>query len=206
MKKLSILLVLALLVTVGGVYATWNYAGTKFESVSKDLTLSITNRETNMFSGRIEFHDTLVLKIDDESVNMAPGTPKYTPGWDDYVTDTLGGEFTIDFIASDGLSYDAKIQYVFTIENNSYTDPEAGNVKIFNFTPIGGADSNVFLKGEFTCLKSELSKSITWKVSDIQNYLKVNGDFQLDDTDQYDAYELALKGVKITCTVSEITA
>ena len=205
MRKLSLLLVLAILMTVGGVYATWNYAGTKFDSVSKDLTLSITNRESNMFTGRIEFHDTLVLKIDDESANI-PGAPKYTPGWDDYVTDALGGEFTIDFIASDGLSYDAKIQYVFTIENNTYTDPEAGEVAIFEFDPIAGAASNVFLKGEFTCLKSEPSQSVTWSLSEFQSFLKVNDDFQLDDTDQYDAYALALKGVKITCTVSEITA
>ena len=69
MKKLSILIALALILTVGGVYATWNYAQGSVPSVPKALdgSTKITDKVVDSKSKGNIYVDpsNLLIQIDD---------------------------------------------------------------------------------------------------------------------------------------------
>ena len=218
MRKLSILLVLAILTTIGGVYATWNYAEGKVSQVVDDTrtTVNITLANTETPAGTIKIHPALSLTIDDEGGKN--GVPQYTPGWDDFTTPEAGGSLDLEFEASAmaGATH-AHFKYTIAVENNKYTDTAAdgtttSEVNIFNFTPVAGEATNVFMSGEFNWERdnpadpsnpNEAHVIITYQ--QFIAALQVNGDFQLETLDQYNTYAAAVKNVKIVVTVTDIT-
>ena len=202
MRKLSILLVLAILTTIGGVYATWDYAESSAEAVEKTATVSITLANSSTPSGIIKIHNTLALIVDDEGTNL--GKPKYTPGWDDYTkTMGTGGTLDLEFEPATGAS-EVTLEYTIIIKNNTYTDTEAGNVAIFTYDPVAGEADNVVAKGTFTCGVHDPEKHQTWSYDQFTELLRVNDAFQVDTLDQYNAYAAAVKGVELVIYVKEV--
>jgi len=69
MKKLSLLVALMLLVTIGGVYATWSYAGTNdIADAFAEATITITDAELTGANGTYSITSNLVLSVDQASV------------------------------------------------------------------------------------------------------------------------------------------
>lgn len=65
MKKLSLLLALMLLVTVGGVYATWSYAGTNdIADAYAEAKVTITDAVLTGANGSYKVESNLVLSVD----------------------------------------------------------------------------------------------------------------------------------------------
>ena len=65
MKKLSLLIALMLLVTVGGVYATWSYAGTNdIADAYAEAEVTIKNVELTEANGTYKIESNLVLTVD----------------------------------------------------------------------------------------------------------------------------------------------
>ena len=115
MSKLGIVAALALVTTVGGVYATWNYAGTNINEVSHTSTIKITDASTTTKHGVIHVHgDTLSLSIDDIG--------DYKPGWNPTINNDNGGKLWIDFVPNTGAPDTLKFSYTITIEGNTYND------------------------------------------------------------------------------------
>ena len=74
MKKLGLIILMALVLTVGGVYATFNYA--QGEVVSKNTTLnkSLATAKTETAKGEIAIDvEGFLLKIDDTGTNLKTG-------------------------------------------------------------------------------------------------------------------------------------
>lgn len=204
MRKLSILLVLAILTTIGGVYATWDYAESTAEAVEKTASVSITLANSSTPSGTIKIHNTLALIVDDESANT--GKPKYTPGWDDYTkTMGTGGTLDLEFEPATGASK-VTLQYTITIKNNTYTDTEAGAVPIFTYDAVAGEAVEVVAKGTFVCDVHDPEAHQVWDYDDFIALLRVNDTFQVDTLDQYTAYAAAVKGVELVISVEEVVA
>lgn len=65
MKKLSLLVALALLITVGGVYATWSYAGTNdIADAYAEMTVTIADTVLTGANGTYAVTSNLVLTVD----------------------------------------------------------------------------------------------------------------------------------------------
>lgn len=201
MKKFSLFVALALIVTVGGVYATWNYAETPITQVDHNLKgLSITDVNTTTQSGKVAITDTLILKIDDEG--------NYTPGWDSDVTTQNGGTLQIRYTPNQGAG-NTTLRYTLTIENYSYDpDGEGANpaVSIFgindDFSVKTGAQTILTKDFNFTAGQAYITEDITLK--QITDVLKVNSSITLPTESDYIKYQNAVKGVKLVLTITEV--
>ena len=70
MRKLSILMALMLLVSVGGVYATWSYAGTNdIADVLAEAKVTITDIKLEGANGTYTIESNLVLTVDQADEN-----------------------------------------------------------------------------------------------------------------------------------------
>lgn len=202
MKKISLLILLALCVTVGGVYASWTYAEVATDvKTNTETALKVTDPITNTARGVIDIHNTLSLAIDDNSGN-------YKPEWDDAVTSANGGNVIINFTPNPGINpgTDGKIiiKYSFAIsEGNSYTAHDGETYPIFNYT-APGTDATVFIEKEVEVSATEKT-SITITFDEVIAALNVNGEFTVPTYEDYQDYVTAVNATKLTLTVTEVT-
>ncbi|MBE7077710.1 MAG: hypothetical protein E7377_03275 [Clostridiales bacterium] len=222
MSKLGIAAALALVTTVGGVYAAWNYAeGTMGKITSTGKKVEITVADTNTPSGSIKFHNSLALWIDDEGTGKAD-VVDYTPGWDDYYAPggegaANAGELVIEFVPAAGAT-EVTLQYTLYIkaDTNKYTDwidGDPGNtqeVKIFNVAD----DANV-LTGTFTYDFTEdigadlgdgkLNGKVKWSYEDFIALFPVTNTFTVSTAAEYEHFAAAVGGIVIHADVEEVT-
>lgn len=221
MKKLGIVAALALVTTIGGVYATWNYAGTKVTTVSHEKTISITDSDTTTVHGEVHVHaDTLTLSIDDVgSSNKTDGITDYTPGWNPAINDSNGGVLAIDFLPKAGAPDTVEFEYTITITGNKYEDDVHSWQPIFKKVGATTIDNNDYdgtgtivvattKKWKEASLSSSCSGAYvidSWTLSQFQELLVVNDAFTVSTLEEYGKYKTALAGVKITVTVTDVT-
>ena len=223
MKKTSMLAALALVATIGGAYATWNYAGTKVDTVTHEKSIVITDATTTTTHGRIHVHaDTLALSIDDIS-NTQTGFAKYTPGWNPTINNANGGKMWIDFVPNVGAPASVSFDYTITLSGNLFTDTKddgsTQQVPIFNkvgTSDVSGdtativatttkvldltktADNNAVCSGSY--------KIAEWTVEKVMELLQLNQSYTLGDLAEYNAFKTHLADtLKITVTVTDVT-
>jgi len=71
MKKLSVLIAMILCVTIGGVYATWTYAGDKVSDFKYEAVVKLTAAETKGSYGTYKIDSNLKVFIDQKSKSPA---------------------------------------------------------------------------------------------------------------------------------------
>ncbi len=188
MKKISLLVALILCVTVGGVYATWNYAHNTATAQTKYLDAStiITDKVESLSKGTIKV-DTSNLKITVDDSNN-----------DYYAELKIEGNIKVDFTASAGATDEVanngiKMQYVLgTTDNFKYN----GN--------------NIFTIDSTAQKQTDATKSFTIEASELTNLISlyVDGDgktVKLPTADDYILFKQALHSGSISITVSEVT-
>lgn len=188
MKKLSILVALALCVTVGGVYAAWSYAESAVATPDPVSTgIGIEEAITTTPKGEITVSNTLELVIDDNE-----GT--HTPGWDaDVAAEGRGGEITITY-SPNANSVATTLEYSITISGNSY-----GENQIFTLT------GDVIDEGEIDC-PNTTDTVFTITYDEFIAMLPVNEANVLPTLADYNNYSDALNDVTITISVAEVSA
>lgn len=183
MKKLSILIALILCVTIGGVYATWNYAQGTVTTRTKffDAGTIITDKVVTTDKGNITIDTTnLKITIHDEN-NDLRGEMKM----EGYVTVTFTPNQGADSnVAANGV----KLQYVLGTTNN-YT---------YENTAIFAVDATAQNLGA-------VNGSVTIPASELDALIDLNA-LYLPTAEDYDAFKLALHGGAISITVSEAPA
>ena len=93
MKKMGILASLALCVTIGGVYAAWQFAETDVSSAYANVAVSLASKTDKTTKGSLDIKSVNTgLKIDDP----ADDNKKHTT----VLTYTEGGKFVITFVAN----------------------------------------------------------------------------------------------------------
>lgn len=179
MKKISILIALALILTIGGVYATWNYAQGDVESVELDAVVSLTDKVVDTPKGEIAVDMSgLSISIDD------------TNG--DYAAELIiAGDIDITFTASDIAPADVKtnglkMQYTIAVNTCEYEDVQVITVETDPIAINSGAATFTA-----TITADELMDAITL------------ADISLPTVDDYDDFKTVIDGCEITITVSE---
>ena len=206
MKRIALIIALALVISVGGVYATWVYSDLAVQSrnVNIDTALSITGAQSDTTKGIIAITDELVLTIDDDD---AQGTRDHKPNWSNSVQNP--GQVKITFTPNTGAST-TSFRYYITIGNVSYTCPDEHNVTIFNVTnaddKLAGVEGIQIISGTFEYEGgSNAPVVVTITAAQLQTALKLNTDVLLDTFEEYNAYSEHLnQNVALTLHVEEV--
>ena len=184
MKKLSVLIALALCLTITGAYATWTYYTTVPASVNGTIGVSISTSEEIDAGTLAKSEGTLTLTIDDVNNNYLPGF-------------SANGSITITFTAHERAPEDVRtygIDVPLTIATaniGNYESTAAISVKsTANDLVIGRTDGSSPFKwtsqgnGVFTC-------EIT--AAKIAEYLTIlDGSTKLDTLTKYNNFKTAL--------------
>lgn len=180
MKKISILIVLAMLVTISGVYATWNYAMGNVESADLSPVVTLTEKVVDTPKGEIAVDMSgLSIAIDDSN--------------NDYDAElVITGSVNVTFTASDAAPADVKangikLQYTVTVSDG--WNYEGAAIFTVDADPIALNNGNATF-------------SATISAADLMNAITLS-DISLPTVDDYDAFALALQQGSITITVSE---
>ena len=192
MRKLSFLIALCTLLTVGGVYATWTYTqNTDVADESIGMSMNLTGVAYSGSYGTFNI-DTSSLKL---TIDPKPGTT--------HITSLLAeGEIVITFtpnsVAPENVKengVDATFAFSLSNSNWQYDDGEgARNIVTLAHDGTedidwGTPDSN----GVFT---------YTISAAEFLNHIQL-GEFLLDTKAEYDAFSIALQQGQIVITVSD---
>ena len=183
MKKVGVIVLAAAMLTVGGVYATFNYAQGEALAQKADLSYSIAAKTTNSAKGTITVTTDFTFNIDDANGDLVV----------DYTT---AGTTKVNFTAAKGAdaiveTYGTPLKLEVLIEGPNdngkgfpiySTTPEytAGGVALKNGSPI---------TGDYTV--------------DVSKYVKVNA-YSLPAASDYDQYVAGLKATTVSIKISEI--
>ena len=188
MKKLSILIALCLLVSVGGVYAAWVYAdGAVVERSNDHTAIGITGSTNTSEKGVFALTNSIEILIDDEKfVNPTTGT-----AYKAIFTGT--GEFTVSFTPSAGAP----------------ADVVANGIKMQLELSLTGVDDDVLKLGttEVVLNSGNATKHVVVPAQDIIDCLILNGGAELilDTYAEYEDFKADLGAPVLNITVSEIT-
>ena len=189
MKRLGAIIAIALVLTIGGVYATFNYAQGLTGDQTATLTKTLGDAETTNAKGTISVNtEDFSIVVDDTNGDLQTET-------------TASGSIKVKFEASQGADAAVrdngiKLKLVITIEGtNKY-----GNKDIFTLTDAYTTACNG--KGYIVLNDgNEVSGEIT---VDISGYIAAANNFDLPTLDDYNAFSTAFDATHIKVTVSEL--
>ena len=197
MKKFSLMASLAALVTVGGVYATWNYAEANAGSASQDFYINLETVETNTKKGTISMTGALPLSVDDGG---------------NYHVELIKAQaaaqgLTVSFTPNVGASVETiPMQVVVSVNDAKFTLTE-GTVETTDDTTdvYMTADTTPLTATEIPGLANVGTAGVLIPIDLIMSKLNLT-DVVLDTYQDYQDYNKTLNQLKITVTVSEVTA
>lgn len=185
MKRLGAIIAIALVLTIGGVYATFNYANggvvsLENETISKELIGMTIDTPKGTISIK---SNNFKITVDDFNNNL-------------HTTGKLEGKTTINFTpaplaAADVRANGIKLKLTITVTGNEYDDGETTH-KLFNISQE--ALDGVTLNGG--------AKIINDFEINFADYITVT-DIYLSTPAKYEAYSQAFNGTTITYTISE---
>ena len=200
MKRLSLIIALALLVTIGGVFAVWHYdRGAVSLEISRSATMAAIQSDTSKGSITIIEDDqnpnNLKFMVDDiiEGSNAK-----------DYIAELVPtGSITIKFTPAANADqnvkdYGIKMRATVTLQGDQAKYGEGENEKSI-FTVKTGANSFDLNDGEAT------KGNVVINATDIANCLNFVEGVVLDTYEDNVAFENAMKTYTIVVTISEIT-
>jgi hypothetical protein len=190
MKKLGIAAMLATVVTVGGVYAAWNYAGGKADTATASKTLQITQADLQATSGTLSVQLPTVLAID----NMG----NYTPGW--CVTGDLAckGDMVVKFVPNTGA---ATTSFTCTIKliNNTYLDDDGKTKQII----VVDGDT---ITQTFDYTSGEGEQTYTLSIAEFLELLPINDEITVPTYEEYGKFSKAVSTLGIEVSVVQNTS
>lgn len=182
MKKLKLLIVFAVILAVGGVYATWIYAGNELTPVTGNVTGTVTTKE-EVEKGTLSVTNTLQITFDQKDAEY-------------HAKISVEGSLVITYTKGTAADAPNSVNLQYSIASNNATWDD---VDVLTLT---GDYTDVEL-GSVTS-----GSSVTITAEQIQALLSV-GDFALETASEYDqfkAYIEALTNGLLTITVSEDVA
>lgn len=189
MKKLSTIIAMATIMTVGGVYATFNYAQNPAQAATGEISPIISGAVTESSKGKIEINSTFKVTIDDLGV-IAGGANSYYTGM------KTEGTFKVSFTPNAGADADVRDNGIKLNMKLSFTGNKYDEKNIF---VTKGLDSNN------TVLLNEGNKIKEYEIK-LTNYFDANEEIQLSTHAEYKAYENQLTNTKILIEISEASA
>ena len=201
MRRISILILTAMLLTISGVYATWNYAQGDVNAQDAFLLPSMTDKVIGTAKGTITLDKTNAAIILDDANNDHKAELTYAEGASVLVTFTPSkGADPIVF--TDGVT----LVYSLTVTPN-WTYPESGETakQIFSVKNPGEKTTIALTRNEVDGVVTFTGKIL---VADILAKLSFGegAGFTLSNAASYDAFRTILNRGNIKITVEEYVA
>lgn len=190
MKKLSAIIAMATIMTVGGVYATFNYAQNPTQAATGEISPIISGAVTESSKGEIKINSTFAVTIDDLGV-IGGGTNSYYTGM------KTEGTFKVSFTPNVGADADVRDNGIKLNMKLSFTGNKYDEKDIF---VTNGLDSNN------TVSLNEGNKILGEYEIKLTDYFGANEGIKLSTHAEYKAYEAQLKNTKIIIEISEAAA
>ena len=187
MKKVSAIIAMATIMTIGGVYATFNYAQGDAASVSDTLSPSIESAVLESKKGTIKITSDFAVIIDDLGV-IKNTTHSYFTGM------KTTGTFKVTFTPEIGADADVRDNGIKLSMKLSFTGNKYDNKDIFVTT---GLDTNS------SVLLNEGNKVNGDYVVSLTDYFDANNEIKLSTYAEYQAYKAELDKTQITIEISE---
>ena len=185
MKRLGAIIAIALVLTIGGVYATFNYANGGVVSLeNQTISKELAGKTINTAKGEIKIKsNNFTITVDDLDGNL------HTKG---SFTETTTINFTpAPLAAADVRDNGIKLKHTITVTGNENDDGKTTH-KLFNISQeaLDGVtlNGNAPIRGDFEI--------------NFADYITVT-DIYLSTPDKYDAYKTAFDNTTITFTISE---
>lgn len=203
MKKMGLLIALATVLTVGGVYASWQYAGNADLSSLSSLDVTLAGKTSDKTAGTVTPTSTITLNIDQLSEGDYHGVLKPTAAGQKCVF-----KFTYNDFASSEWKDSVKFSWSISIvEDGNYTYG-TGDTSDDVVVLVEGTDTS----GSSVVAVDAGTKSATFEITAEQvcTAVKFNSAITLPTPESHAQLETdmaALKpSIKISCTVSEDNA
>ena len=183
MKKLSLLLAICLLVTVGGVYATWVYKMDTVASQKTSLTHEMEIIQSSGAAGYYEFGaNTMVLKIDAKASATDPT--------DVHTTDLkYNGSVTIIFNAEETA---AAADVAKALNATISLTAEDVATAVYDSTEIWTVDTNVKINlTPADWAQSGYTYTYTLDCAELADMVALSTDFELHNPDAYYEFQTA---------------
>lgn len=188
MKRLGAIIAIALVLTIGGVYATFSYANGGVVSLeNQTISKELIGMTIDTPKGKISIKEDSNFKItvDDFNSNL-------------HTTGKLEGTTTINFTpaplaAADVRANGIKLKLTITVTGNEYDDGETTH-KLFNISQE--ALDGVTLNGG-----AKIDGAFEFEIN-FADYITVT-DIYLSTPTKYEAYSQAFNATTITFTISE---
>ncbi|MBO5927446.1 MAG: hypothetical protein J6Q32_01160 [Clostridia bacterium] len=210
MKKLSVLIALVLCVTIGGVYAAWNYSQGTTASVVVSREINMAQVVTNGIKGTITAtpENNFAFLVDDIANDTLNSDGTYTDI--KYKAVLVGtGDIKINFTANPGADQTTKdngIKMIATItlsakDGLKYTDPHTSQ----DVVPIAVKDggNSIVLNDTDEDGQPNTTKEATITAQQIVDCLEL-ANVILDTKAENDDFHTALKDYTIVITISEV--
>lgn len=192
MKKIGLFVALALIVTVGGTYATWNYTKADKDAVP-DVTESVgitleAAQETTVSSGTITIKksEDFAINIDDDGNHNA--------------TLSFKGTLTVSFSGS-GTAGNETVKGLNLVCTASGDQIQYKGNDVFKYTPLN-ANREV---GNGTDQSQPFAQ---WVIGadELAKMIQLNGTVTASTIDEYNQLKTALDGKTITITVGAVVS
>lgn len=198
MKKLSFLIALMLCVTIGGVYATWTYAGTNDIADSfAEAKVTIADAELTGANGTYKIESNLVLSVDQANDKHEAKLVFSSNNSEDVY-------LKVTFVPATNAPADIKknavptemyfgtttvMQYMMDAEGNYSADGTATDIFTFSNPSDGIFSPNI----EWT-KQDNGSFTYTINQAQLENMISLSQTFVLDLKSEHDAFRTALNG------------
>lgn len=210
MKKLSVLIALVLCVTIGGVYAAWNYSQGTTASVKVSREINMAQVVTNGIKGTITAtpENNFAFLVDDIANDTPNGDGTYTD--EKYKAVLVGtGDIKINFTANPGADQTTKdngIKMIATVtlstkDGLKYSDPHTSSDVVPIAVKAGG--NEIVLNDTDEDGQPNITKQATITAAQIVDCLEL-ANVTLDTKAENDAFHTALKDYTIVITISEV--
>ena len=191
MKKLSLLIALCMLLTIGGVYATWIYSGNQIDAQTTPFVSKMGGLDHEGNSGSYTFVDnSLEFAVEPDTqdtkittIVWSAGTVQlvFTPKGD--INDTmlekaLSATLTVELASSSAGEY--KGQTIYTVDSNFKVELTSASWTSHN-------------DGEYY--------TYTINAATVENAITI-GEFHLPSEDDYNEFKTAIQDVKFRVKVS----
>lgn len=184
MKRLSLLIALMLAVTIGGVYATWNYAQGNVLSREKYLKPSMTDKVVDNAKGVIDVNmESLSIVIDEDPSNKHHGKMNIT------------GEIVITFTPNAGADEDVMANGI----------PLQVQLAVNGTNLYGESEIFTINTAQVSLNEGQATKSVTISSEMLKTWISLN-DIYLPTVDDYSEFKAILNTCSIQLIVSEAPA
>lgn len=205
MKKFTLLLALMLVVTIGGVYATWSYAGTNdIADAYAESKVTITDAVLTGANGTYAIESNLILSVDQknddheaelvfESNNANPIFLKVT-----FVPSDFAPQAIKENAVPSELYFGTTTDMTYAINADGDYDVSGTPTKILKFK---NESDDVFSPNVTWNKQADGSFTYTMDEAALKEQIQLNKTFVLDVKSEHDAFRSALNGnviVRIT--------